>query len=412
MIERWITLCCVSNEVGGPLISNARWLGARLADLLREAGIQPDSDQLLMTSVDGMTIGAPTKVVMDGRDALLAVGMNGEPLPIEHGFPARIVVPGLYGYVSACKWVVDIKATTFADARRTGCRAVGRQLETAIRLSRASTRPRRRRRAVAGRRRRRRRLGPARRRLEGRGAGRRRPVAVGAAGGRAVDRHLAAVGARVDPAGGRAPRLRVRATEETAACSRSERRCSPRARRAAHRVGTGRDEHRLPSTVTTRGSRSLPFGRQPRRPRHVRAAVRPDELVRCADRHGLVIAGLLCHRDTSTPRTTTAGTGSGCSRARRRAVGRRRPAVPAPELGPSVSQHRAACCIGWALLLSGVRVGCSSPRAWSSSAGLRPGLVAPSDRSSSAPAAGLRLARLPAARARTSPAASSGSSSP
>ena len=72
------------------------------------------ADQLLMTSVDGMTIGAPTKVVMDGRDALLAVGMNGEPLPVEHGFPVRVVVPGLYGYVSACKWVVDIEATTFA----------------------------------------------------------------------------------------------------------------------------------------------------------------------------------------------------------------------------------------------------------------------------------------------------------
>jgi DMSO/TMAO reductase YedYZ molybdopterin-dependent catalytic subunit len=117
LLERWITLCCVSNEVGGNLISNARWLGARLPDLLREAGISPDSDQLLLTSFDGMTIGAPAKVVMDGRDALLAVGMNGAPLPLEHGFPVRVVVPGLYGYVSACKWVVDIKATTFAAER-------------------------------------------------------------------------------------------------------------------------------------------------------------------------------------------------------------------------------------------------------------------------------------------------------
>ena len=114
LIERWITLCCVSNEVGGDLISNARFLGARLADVLREAGVHPQSDQLVMSSPDGMTIGAPTAVVMDGRDALIAVGMNGEPLPIEHGFPARIVVPGLYGYVSACKWVVDIEATTYA----------------------------------------------------------------------------------------------------------------------------------------------------------------------------------------------------------------------------------------------------------------------------------------------------------
>ncbi len=114
-IERWITLCCVSNEVGGHLVGNARFQGTRLADVLREAGLQPGADQLVMRSSDGMTIGAPTAVVMDGRDALIAVGMNGEPLPVKHGFPARIVVPGLYGYVSACKWVVDIEATTFDD---------------------------------------------------------------------------------------------------------------------------------------------------------------------------------------------------------------------------------------------------------------------------------------------------------
>ncbi len=113
-VQRWITLNCVSNEVGGELVSNALFEGARLADLLREAGLHPGADQLLMTSVDGMTIGAPARVVMDGREALLAVGMNGQPLPLEHGYPVRVVVPGLYGYVSACKWVVDIEATTFA----------------------------------------------------------------------------------------------------------------------------------------------------------------------------------------------------------------------------------------------------------------------------------------------------------
>ena len=117
MIERWITLCCVSDPVGGGLIGNARWLGAPLADLLREAGVHAGADQLLMTSVDGMTIGAPTRVVLDGRDALLAVGMNGAPLPVRHGFPVRVVVPGLYGYTSACKWVTDIEATTFAARR-------------------------------------------------------------------------------------------------------------------------------------------------------------------------------------------------------------------------------------------------------------------------------------------------------
>ena len=116
LIERWITMCCVSNPVGGDLVSNALFRGVRLADVLREAGVHDASDQLFMTSVDGMTIGAPTKVVMDGRDALLAVGMNGQPLPVAHGFPVRVVVPGLYGYVSACKWVVDIEATTFAKA--------------------------------------------------------------------------------------------------------------------------------------------------------------------------------------------------------------------------------------------------------------------------------------------------------
>ncbi len=114
LIERWITLCCVSNEVGGQLVGNARFLGARLADLLREAGVHNTADQLVLSSSDRMTIGAPTAVVMDGRDSLIAVGMNGVPLPVVHGFPARIVVPGLYGYVSACKWVVDIEATTFA----------------------------------------------------------------------------------------------------------------------------------------------------------------------------------------------------------------------------------------------------------------------------------------------------------
>jgi DMSO/TMAO reductase YedYZ molybdopterin-dependent catalytic subunit len=117
LIERWITLACVSREVQGDLnnlIGTARFLGAPLADVLREAGVQSGADQLVCRSSDGMTIGAPTAAVMDGRDALLAVGMDGQPLPIEHGFPVRMVVPGLYGYVSACKWIVDIEATTFS----------------------------------------------------------------------------------------------------------------------------------------------------------------------------------------------------------------------------------------------------------------------------------------------------------
>ncbi|MFG2979559.1 molybdopterin-dependent oxidoreductase [Streptomyces sp. NPDC048331] len=118
LIERDITLACVSNEVGGPYIGNARWLGVPLAELLREAGVQPPSrggkaDQLVARSVDGMTLGSPVEEVMDGRDAVLAVGMNGEPLPFDHGYPVRMLVPGLYGYVSACKWITDIELTTF-----------------------------------------------------------------------------------------------------------------------------------------------------------------------------------------------------------------------------------------------------------------------------------------------------------
>ena len=114
LIEDYVTLCCVSNPVGGPYIGNALWLGASLASLLREAGIKAGADQLMCTSVDGFTSGTPVQTVMDGRDALLAVAMNGQPLPIAHGFPARMVVPGLYGYVSATKWVTDINVTTFA----------------------------------------------------------------------------------------------------------------------------------------------------------------------------------------------------------------------------------------------------------------------------------------------------------
>jgi DMSO/TMAO reductase YedYZ molybdopterin-dependent catalytic subunit len=114
LIEDYVTLCCVSNPVAGPYISNALWLGASLASLLREAGIQAGADQLLCTSVDGFTSGTPVQTVMDGRDALLAVAMNGQPLPVAHGFPARMVVPGLYGYVSATKWLTDINVTTFS----------------------------------------------------------------------------------------------------------------------------------------------------------------------------------------------------------------------------------------------------------------------------------------------------------
>jgi DMSO/TMAO reductase YedYZ molybdopterin-dependent catalytic subunit len=116
LTEDYITLTCVSNPVGGPYAGNAKWLGASLANLIRQARPLTGADQLLCTSVDGFTSGTPLQVVLDGRDALLAVAMNGQALPVAHGFPARMVVPGLYGYVSACKWVTDIEVTTFAAA--------------------------------------------------------------------------------------------------------------------------------------------------------------------------------------------------------------------------------------------------------------------------------------------------------
>ncbi len=115
LTEADITLACVSNQVGGPYVGNARWLGASLAALLRQARVKRGADQILSTSADGWTCGTPIETVMDGRDALLAVGMNGQPLPVAHGFPARMMVPGLYGYVSATKWVVDLEITTFAQ---------------------------------------------------------------------------------------------------------------------------------------------------------------------------------------------------------------------------------------------------------------------------------------------------------
>ena len=115
LTEDWVTLCCVSNEVGGDLIGNAWWSGVRVADVLAEAGVRPEADAVLQTSHDGWTCGTPIEALTDDRNALLAIAMNGEPLPVEHGFPVRLVVPGLYGYVSATKWVVDLKVSRFED---------------------------------------------------------------------------------------------------------------------------------------------------------------------------------------------------------------------------------------------------------------------------------------------------------
>lgn len=114
--EYAITLTCVSNEVGGELVGNAMWLGVPLRDVLAKAGPKSGADMVLSRSVDGYTASTPLSALTDdGLDAILAVAMNGEPLPLEHGFPVRMVVPGLYGYVSATKWLTELKVTTFAD---------------------------------------------------------------------------------------------------------------------------------------------------------------------------------------------------------------------------------------------------------------------------------------------------------
>ena len=117
LVERALTLTCVSNVVGGDLVGNAVWLGYPVHELLAEAGPLPGADMVLSRSVDGFTAGTPLEVLQDpDRLSLIAVGMNGEPLPLEHGFPVRMVVSGLYGYVSATKWLTELTVTRFADA--------------------------------------------------------------------------------------------------------------------------------------------------------------------------------------------------------------------------------------------------------------------------------------------------------
>ncbi|MCB0965074.1 MAG: molybdopterin-dependent oxidoreductase, partial [Acidimicrobiales bacterium] len=113
LVEERITMTCVSNEVGGSLVGTADWLGVPLRDLLDRAGVRDGADQVVGRAFDGFTTGFPVETLDDGRPALLAIGMNGEPLPLEHGFPARVIVPGLYGYVSATKWITEIELTTF-----------------------------------------------------------------------------------------------------------------------------------------------------------------------------------------------------------------------------------------------------------------------------------------------------------
>jgi DMSO/TMAO reductase YedYZ molybdopterin-dependent catalytic subunit len=113
LVDIPITMTCVSYEIGGDLVGNAVWRGILLRDLLDEAGVRPEADQVVGRSVDGYTCGFPLEAAYD-RDAMVVVGMNGEPLPVEHGFPVRLITPGIYGYVGATKWLAEIELTTFA----------------------------------------------------------------------------------------------------------------------------------------------------------------------------------------------------------------------------------------------------------------------------------------------------------
>lgn len=117
LIESHVTLTCVSNPVGGNLAGNAKWLGLPIREVLKRARPKDGADMVLSTSIDGFSASTPLEVLQDDRDAMLAIGMNGEPLPLEHGYPVRMVVPGLYGFVSATKWVVDLEVTRFADSK-------------------------------------------------------------------------------------------------------------------------------------------------------------------------------------------------------------------------------------------------------------------------------------------------------
>ena len=223
MVEEYVTLSCVSNEVGGPLIGNAKWLGVPLPTLLDRAGIQKGADQIVGRSVDDFTAGIPTAALLDGRVALLAVGMNGEPLPTKHGFPARLVVAGLYGYVSATKWVTELEATTFADydaywVPRGWAQQAPIKTESRIDV------PRQRHAGVGPDRGRRRGVGAAPRDQRRRGAGRQRPVATGAARDRDQREHLAPVALPVAGDRGNAPAAGARHRRHRRGADRAKRR--------------------------------------------------------------------------------------------------------------------------------------------------------------------------------------------
>ena len=210
--EDVVTLQCVSNEVGGYLVGNAVWQGVPLATLLDRAGVQDGATQIVGRSVDGFTAGFPTEVGLDGRTALVAVGMNGEPLPALHGFPARLIIAGLYGYVSATKWLDAIELTTWEDFDGYWVPR-GWSKEGPIKPASRIDVPRSGATVDAGTQADRRRgVGADGRHAAGRGAGRRRRVARGRARRGGERQHVGAVVPDWDATPGE-HRIRVRATD-------------------------------------------------------------------------------------------------------------------------------------------------------------------------------------------------------
>ena len=255
MQEALVTLTCVSNEVGGDLVGNAVWTGWPVRELLAMAGPKAGADMVLQTSIDGFTASTPLGALTDDRNALLAIRMNGEPLPFEHGFPVRVVVPGLYGYVSATKWVTELKVTTYAADvaywTPRGWSATG-PIKTASRIDVPAGR---RRRQGGHRRRRRRRLGPAHGHLQGGGAG--RPAARGPR--RASPQTRASTrGGSGSTSGTRPPA----ATTSACAPTTPRARCSPRSR---HRPLPTAPPASTSSTSGWSDARGLGGPRRPRR---------------------------------------------------------------------------------------------------------------------------------------------------
>ena len=206
LVERRITLTCVSNEVGGSYVGNATWLGVPVRQLLAEAGVQSGADAVRSRSADDWTAGTPLDRLMDDQDeALVAIGMNGEPLPLGHGFPARLVTPGLYGYVSATKWLTELEVTRFADFKAYWTTR-GYAAKAPIKTSSRIDVPRLLRPGQGGEgRRRRRRLVADPRHRQGRGARRRRSLAGRPARRGRQRQHLAPVGLRVGRRGRQPP---------------------------------------------------------------------------------------------------------------------------------------------------------------------------------------------------------------